>query len=611
MNKYCQRIESLRALMASHAWDAVILTGSDPHQSEYPAPRWKQVQWLTGFTGEAGDVVVTMDHAGLWTDSRYFIQAVSQLEGTSVELHKTRVPQEVPIQEWLRRTFPSGAVVAIDSLCYSAEDYCALRSRFDVALVPDILSSCATPSFPDPCANPASAGSADLQTPAALLWEDRPGIPQTPVFRVQSGESLSDKLDWLRSEISEAGACAALITSLDEIAWLLNVRASDIEYNPLVISYLLVLPHGARWFILKGEIEDPATEICFADLEEQGIEILPYDSITAELSFMDGPLAVDFSSLNAELYGQIRCEIKPWASPVQLRKACKNAFEAEAMRSAHIDDGVAMECFLYWLERSLDSGKEISEWDAAVKLGQYRARIHDYRGDSFETISAYGPGAALPHYITPKTDAPILRQRGLYLVDSGGQYLRGTTDITRTIPLGDCTPQEIQHYTLVLKGHIALAMAKFPAGTPGCRLDVLAREPLWNAGLNFGHGTGHGVGFFLGCHEGPADIRQNLNSTPLMEGMILSDEPGLYVEGSHGVRHENLLMVVPACTTEFGTFLRFQPLTLCHFDTSILDWSLLSPDEAQWLKDYNQRVYTELSPLLPPEVSAWLASKLR
>lgn len=582
MNKYQQRIEALRSLMASHGWDAVIVTGSDPHQSEYPAPRWKQVEWLTGFTGEAGDVVVTMDHAGLWTDTRYFIQANRQLDGTGAVLHKTRVPEEVLIPQWLEQTFPEGAVVAVDSLCQSADAVAELQGAFDVALVPDMLSS---------------------------LWEDRPAIPQTPVFRVQSGESSADKLEWLRSEMASAGAACALVTSLDEIAWLLNVRASDIEYNPMVISHLLVLPEGAKWFVLKEEIEDGTSESCFADLSEEGVEVLPYDQVDMELSTLDGPVAVDFSTLNAELRGQIGCEIKAWNSPVQLRKACKNAFEAENIRSAHVDDGVAMECFLYWLEKSLDAGKEISEWDAAVKLGQYRSKIKDYMGDSFETISAYGPGAALPHYITPKSEAPLLQQRGLYLVDSGGQYLRGTTDITRTVPLGDCTPEEVQHYTLVLKGHIALSMAKFPAGTPGCRIDALAREPLWQAGLNFGHGTGHGVGFFLGCHEGPADIRQNLNSTPLMEGMVLSDEPGLYVEGSHGVRHENLIMVVPAGTTAYGTFLKFEPLTLCHYDTSILDWSLLNENETRWLREYNHRVYTELAPLLPQEVAEWLYSK--
>lgn len=583
MNKYFERIERLRALMIGRGWDAVIVGGSDPHQSEYPASRWKQVEWITGFTGEAGDVVITADHAGLWTDSRYFIQAVEQLEGTGVELHKTRVPQEVPIPEWLFATLGPNAVVAVDSLCQSAGDFEALAGRFDAVGVPDMLS---------------------------VLWEGRPGIPQTPVFRVQSGESSEDKLAWLRIETAEAGADAALITSLDEVAWLLNVRASDIEYNPLVISYLLVTPDAAKWFVLKEEVEDPDTEAVFASLREEGIEVLPYQQIDLALDSLDCTVAVDPSSLNASLAQMVGGHALSWTSPVQLRKAMKNAYEQDCMRQVHVDDGVAMEKFLYWLEKSLDAGRTVTEWDAAVKLGQMRAAIEDYCGDSFETISAYGPGAALPHYITPHSDAPVLEPRGLYLVDSGGQYSRGTTDITRTIPLGPCNEEEIQHYTLVLKGHIALAMAKFPAGTPGCRLDVLAREPLWKAGLNFGHGTGHGVGFFLGVHEGPQDIRQNLNATPLYEGMITSDEPGLYVEGSHGVRHENLLLCVPAEETPFGEFLAFETLTLCHFDTSIIDWTLLTEDEAFWLRAYNWSVYNRLSPLLEPEVAEWLKAKV-
>ncbi len=584
MNKHFERIERLRALMRGRGWDAVIVGGSDPHQSEYPAARWKQVEWLTGFTGEAGDVVVTADHAGLWTDSRYFIQAVEQLEGSGVELHKTRVPQEVPIPDWLYANLGASAVVAVDSLCQSAGDFETLAGRFDAVGVPDMLS---------------------------LLWEDRPGIPQTPVFRVRSGESFADRLEWLRVETAEAGADVALITSLDEVAWLLGVRASDIEYNPLVISYLLVLPESVKWFVLKEEVEDPDTEAVFESLREEGVEILPYGQIDLALGALDCTVAADPSSLNASLRLLLGEDVMFWKSPVQLRKAMKNSYEQDCMRQVHVDDGVAMEKFLYWLEKSLDAGRTVTEWDAAVRLGQMRAAIDDYCGDSFETISAYGPGAALPHYITPHGDAaPVLEPRGLYLVDSGGQYSRGTTDITRTVPLGPCTEEEILHYTLVLKGHIALAMAKFPAGTPGCRLDVLAREPLWKAGLNFGHGTGHGVGFFLGVHEGPQDIRQNLNPTPLYEGMITSDEPGLYIEGSHGVRHENLLLCVPSEETAFGEFLAFEPLTLCHFDTSIIDWSLLTEDETFWLRAYNWSVYNRLSPLLEPEVAEWLKAKV-
>ena len=296
-------------------------------------------------------------------------------------------------------------------------------------------------------------------------------------------------------------------------------------------------------------------------------------------------------------------------SPVAARKEVKDPQEIEWIRDAHLRDGLAMEKFLFWLERSLAAGKRISEWDAAVKLGQYRAEIPDYMGDSFETISAYGKGAALPHYVTPKENAPIIEPHGLYLCDSGGQYLSGTTDITRTVPLGDCTQEEIRDYTLVLKGHIDLATAVLPAGTPGCRIDAAARLPLWRNLMNYGHGTGHGVGFFLGVHEGPHQIRQNMGPEPLVEGMVTSDEPGIYREGKHGVRHENLLLTVDAGTTGFGSFLAFETLTLCHFDTSAVDVSLLDRFELEWLNAYNRRVFETLGPLLDKEIAQWLEAK--
>ena len=581
-NKYAERIEALRALMRGRGWDAVIVGGSDPHQSEYPAERWKQVRWLTGFTGEAGDVVVTLDHAGLWTDSRYFIQAVEQLEGTGVVLHKTRVPEQVLIPEWLRSRLDEGAVVAFDSLCTSAQDGRELGGTFALAGVPDLLS---------------------------VLWEDRPGVPQTSIFRIKAGESREEKMEWLRGELSERGCDAILLSALDEIAWLLNVRASDIEYNPMVISYLLVGQDFAKWFVLKEEVEDPVTEETFDALSGDGIELLPYAEVGLELSAFEGRLWLDSTTANCELRGVCSCEVVEAPSPVARRKEQKSPQEIEWIREAHLRDGVAVEKFLYWLEKSVQAGKRVSEWDAALKLGQYRAEIEDYQGDSFETISAYGPSGALPHYITPRTDAPLIEPRGLYLCDSGGQYLSGTTDITRTVPMGECTAEEIRDYTLVLKAHIGLATAVFPAGTPGGRIDAAARLPLWRSLMDYGHGTGHGVGFFLGVHEGPHQIRQNLDPTPMVEGMVTSDEPGLYREGKHGIRHENLLLTVDAGTTEFGHFLRFEPLTMCHFDTSALDLNLLDKWEIDWLNEYNSSVFEHLGTLLDEDVLEWLRVK--
>ena len=582
-NIHSERIEALRALMRSRGWDAVIVGGSDPHQSEYPADRWKQVRWLTGFTGEAGDVVVTLDHCGLWTDTRYFIQAREQLEGSGAVLHKTRVPEEVLIPEWLRMEFDSDAVVALDSLCQSAEAVDELRADFNVVGVPDLLG---------------------------VLWEDRPTIPQTPIFRVRAGESRADKLCWLRETMREAGCEAVFLSALDEIAWLLNIRASDIEYNPMCISYLLVCEDSASWFVLKEEVEDPQSQESFDALAEDGVEILPYGDVALVLSQLDDiRLWLDSSTINAELRDCVRCPVLLRPSPVAARKEVKNEAEIAWLRECHVRDGVAMEKFLYWLDRSMAAGKRISEWDAAVKLGQYRAEIEDYMGDSFETISAYGKGAALPHYVTPKENAPLLEAHGLYLCDSGGQFLSGTTDITRTVPLGECTDEEIRDYTLVLKGHVDLAMAVFPAGTPGCRIDAAARMPLWRNLMNYGHGTGHGVGFFLGVHEGPHQIRQNLGPEPLLEGMVTSDEPGIYREGRHGVRHENLLLTVNAGSSEFGSFLAFETLTLCHFDTSAIDVSLLDKDEIEWINAYNRRVFLTLGPLLDKEIAQWLEAK--
>ena len=571
-------------MMRNHGWDAVIITGQDPHCSEYPACRWKQVEWLTGFTGEAGDVVVTLDHAGLWTDTRYFIQAEKQLAGTGVELHKTRVPDQVLIPEWLDRWFAdeSSAIIAVDGLCQCAADVMDFPERFNIISIPNTL---------DP------------------LWTDRPQIPQTPIMSVETGESRISRIAWLRSVIAEHNCDAMLVTALDEIAWLLNVRASDIEYNPLVISYLLVSQDSVTWFVLKEPVEDPQTDAAFDELLSEGVELQAYADIELALGSFDGRLLVDSASLNYHLSSLLQCDVVSEKSPVQLRKAIKNQYEIDRMRSIHIKDGVAMERFLYWLEKSVQNDRYVTEWDASLKLGQYRSDIPGYQGDSFETISAIGAGAALPHYVTPRTQAPQIVPEGLYLCDSGGQYLDGTTDITRTVPMGPCSALECEDYTLVLKGHIDLSMAVFPAGTAGCQLDILAREPLWSAKRNFGHGTGHGVGFFLGVHEGPQEFRQNFNQVAFRPGMITSVEPGIYREGMHGVRHESLVLCVEDGRNDFGNWLRFETITMCHIDTSIIVKDLLDARETEWLNAYNAKVYRTLSPLLPEDVAEWLRIK--
>ena len=587
------RVEALRTLMQENGWDIVILTGSDPHASEYPAARWKQVEWLSGFTGEAGDIVVTRDHAGLWTDTRYFIQAVKQLDGTGIVLHKMRVPEQVPIPEWIASLEMDEPVIAVDGLCQTVGAVETLRAAVPSAVVvavPDLLSA---------------------------LWENRPSIPSTPIITLGedlSGESREVRLRWLRKWLIRQGADAILLTALDEIAWLLNVRGQDIDYNPLVISYLLVTMDDAFWFVRKDAYEDPDSETAdsFRELRADGVTICDYTDVHFNLSSLRESgvdrICVDLSTLNVTVRGALDDgpEVIPVTSPVSLRKAVKNSVEIDGMREAHLEDGLVMEQFLYWVSRHAGM---VNEWEAARYLGSLRAKVSGYRGDSFETISAYGPSAALPHYVTPRSGSALLEARGLYLCDSGGQYLFGTTDITRTVPLGPCTPLEREDYTLALRGHIGLAMAVFPRGTAGCQIDALAREPLWKAKRNFGHGTGHGVGFFLGVHEGPQDIRQNFNSVALEPGMICSDEPGIYREGMHGIRHENLLLCRAVGDNEFGSWLGFEPLTLCHFDTSCLEVSLLTADERDWLNAYNERVYRTLSPRLPADVAAWLRNQ--
>ena len=593
---FSERIEALRALMRENSWDIVILTGSDPHCSEYPAGRWKQVPWLSGFTGEAGDLAVTADHAGLWTDTRYFIQAKQQLEGSGIVLHKMRVPDQVSIPQWIASLEMESPVIAVDGLCQSVSAVRELQEAVPSARIVPV---------------------ADLIAP---LWVHRPAVPSTPIITLGEdlvGESREAKIRSLRKWLVLRGADAIFLSSLDQIAWLLNVRGNDIEYNPVVISYLLVTMEDVQWFVRKDAFEEPdsETEASFAELQADGVSVRDYDDAAFALSSLRengvDRICIDPSELNVFLRdaiddGDLLPEVEECTSPIPLRKAVKNSVEIDGFREAHLEDGLVMEQFLYWISQNAGN---VNEWDAAQYLGSLRAAVPGYRGDSFETISAYGPSAALPHYVTPHTGAPLLERRGLYLCDSGGQYLFGTTDITRTVPLGPCTPLEKEDYTLVLKGHIDLAMSVFPAGTAGCQIDALAREPLWKYKRNFGHGTGHGVGFFLCVHEGPQDMRQNFNRQALLPGMVLSDEPGIYREGMHGIRHENLLLCRCVGDNEFGSWLGFETLTLCHFDTSCLDVSLLTSDEREWLNSYNERVYEKLSPRLPADVAAWLRGK--
>lgn len=596
-NIYAKRIKTLRDIMEDNGWEAVIIGGSDPHASEYPAPRWQQVKWLTGFTGEAADVVITSSHAGLWTDSRYFIQAETQLEGTGVVLHKTRVPGAVGIPEWL---VSEAKVVAVDGLCQSVsfieELQHVLGEGARIVDVPDMMS---------------------------MLWCDRPWIPATPVTTLDvecfGGVPRQEKISWLRKWMLLNGVDRILLSSLDEIAWMLNVRGNDIDYNPLVISYLLLSQDSVKWFVRKNvlsEEQDPDTEDSFSELAAEGVDVEDYDMLMDALSDCASQerIYLDPSSLNSHVFNHIMalCQedyVITGKSPVILQKAVKSPSEIEHLRQTFIEDGLAVERFLYWLDMEVSSGREVTEWEASERLTAFRAEIPGYRGNSFENISAYGPSAALPHYSTPCEGSAVIQPHGLYLTDSGGQYLTGTTDITRTVPMGECSYLEKEDYTLVLKGMIDLAMAVFPKGTAGCQLDALARMPLWRARRNFGHGTGHGIGYYLCVHEGPQSIRYQYNPQPLVPGMVTSDEPGLYREGMHGIRHENIVLCREAGSSEFGEWLEFETLTCCHIDTAAVLPDLLGPVALKWLDDYNERVYLTLAPLLPADVAHWLREK--
>ncbi|MCD8313915.1 MAG: aminopeptidase P family protein [Bacteroidales bacterium] len=595
-NIYAQRVEAVRRLMADNNWDAVVFTSSDPHGSEYLAPRWQSVTWISGFTGEAADLVITRDHAGLWTDSRYFIQANAQLAGSGIELHKTRRPDSVYIPEWLASR---ARVIALDGKSVSVSFIWEIENAFPNYIEPQIV---------------------DVPDLIDLVRLDRPEIPDSPVVTLNEaeiGESRRSKLSWLRERIAEHGCDSMIVTALDEIAWLLNIRGSDIDYNPYVISYLYVSAERVIWFARKSALSEE-NEDSYEELQADGIEVQLYDDIDGFAASLadegDRRVLVDDATLNYSLWSTLTGAlgldgVVTDTSPVPLRKAQKTAREIECMRDAHLEDGVAMEKFLYWLENRVKSGERVDEWEASLKLTSLRSEIIGYFGDSFENISAYGPGAALPHYSTPSEGSAVIEPHGLYLTDSGGQYFYGTTDITRTVPMGECTPLEMEDYTLCLKGMIQLAMAEFPRGTAGCQVDVLARNALWRSKRDFGHGTGHGIGFFLGVHEGPQDIRQNFNRQPLLPGMITSDEPGIYREGRHGVRHEILLLCVEDGRNDFGDWLSFEVLTLCHIDTSAIVRSLMLPEEIAWLNAYNATVCERLSPRLPAPVAAWLRTK--
>lgn len=579
------RIAALRAHIAQEQIQAFIIPSTDPHLSEYVAPHWQSREWISGFTGSAGTVVVTAKDAGLWTDSRYFLQAARQLEGTCITLYKEMLPETPNIPEFLSAHLQEGDCVGIDGKMFSAEEVEHLQKELK-------KSGIRIKSIADPM---------------QLLWTDRPAMPLAPAFVYDTkyaGMSFTEKLPAVRQAMEAAGADSLLLSALDEIAWLLNIRGNDVHCNPVVVSYLLIEKDKVNYFVQPQKVTPELAEYFSAN----GISVHPYEEIGDYLnSFNAHSILMNPAKTNYAIYSAIRpgCLIINGASPVALLKAIRNKQEIAGIHAAMQRDGVALVKFLKWLDEAVPAGKE-TEISVDKKLHTFRAAQPLYMGESFDTIAGYKEHGAIVHYeATPETDV-TLKPEGFLLLDSGAQYLDGTTDITRTIALGPLTEEEKTDYTLILKGHIALAMAVFPEGTRGAQLDVLARMPIWKERMNYLHGTGHGVGHFLNVHEGPQSIRMNENPVALQPGMVTSNEPGVYKAGSHGIRTENLVLTVPASEGMFGKYLKFETLTLCPICRKGIIKELLTAEEIGWLNDYHRTVYEKLSPDLNNDEKEWL-----
>lgn len=588
MNKteISERIARLREELRREHLSAFIFPTSDPHNSEYTAEHWKGREWISGFNGSAGTAVVTLDNAALWTDSRYFIAAEEQLQGTEFQLMKLKVEGTPSIAEWLGRELKDAAdkAVGIDGMVNSTNS------------IKELISDLHT------------QGGITLRTnfdPLERIWLDRPAIPENPVVihpLEYAGEPTREKLVRIRKALREKHADGMLMAALDDIAWTLNLRGSDVHCSPVFVSYLLISTTEVTLYINKVKL----TPEVMSYLQAEGVGVKPYNQVKQGLKdYFEYNILLDGNEVNYTLYKTVEREIVDASSPVPLMKAVKNEREVAGFRSAMLKDGIAMVKFLKWLKPAVEAGGQ-TEMSVERKLTELRAEQPLFRGLSFDTIVGYEEHGAIVHYeATLETDA-TLHPKGLLLIDSGTQYQDGTTDVTRTIALGPLTEEQKRVYTLVLKGHIDLQLLHFPDGASGTQLDAIARRPLWQAGMNFLHGTGHGVGCYLNCHEGPHQIRMEWIPARLQAGMTVTDEPGVYLGGRFGVRIENTLLVVPAEETECGRFLGFETLTLCPIETSPIIKELMTPEEIQWLNDYHTMVYERLSPYLNEDEKAWL-----
>jgi Xaa-Pro aminopeptidase len=589
MSDYSDRIQNLRTKMAANSIDVCIIPGSDAHISEYLADHWKIRDYLCGFTGSAGTLVVGGDSAWLWTDSRYYLQAEEELAGTGVKLVKEGLPDVPDYTDWISANLSPGSKVAINATCFSVEKARQMGRTLHKKQI-------------------------QLETKFTLaedVWETRPAIPGTPVnehLDKYSGRSRKEKIELVRQTLRKKGGTHYITGALDEIAWVLNLRGDDIFYNPVFHAFMIISQDYVSLFINPNKL----TSAIGKKLSNEKIRINLYQDIYSQLSELpDHALVfIDPNRNNWALFDSIPHSIPKMEGTgiITHLKAVKTDTEIKNIRQTMIQDGVAMVKFLKWLEKEVPTGK-VTELLASECLTKFRAENPDFQGESFSTISGYGPHGAIVHYaVSPESDVK-LEQKGVYLVDSGGQYPTGTTDITRTVALGPVQEQVKMDYTLVLKGHIALALAVFPKGTRGVHLDAFARRPLWKERLNYGHGTGHGVGFFLNVHEGPQSIRTQDNGIEIEPGMITSNEPGVYRAMEYGIRTENLMLTKEAGESDFGTFFDFETLTLCPIDTSLVLGDMLTPEETEWLNNYHREVFEKIAPKLNPQEKAWLKEK--
>lgn len=577
-----ERIALLRKEMEAENTAAFIVYSADPHMSEYLPDVWKERAWISGFTGSAGFVVITRKEAGLWTDGRYFTQADMELKDSGIQLMKMGEEGTPDYIDWIVSQTPVNGKVGVNALVTSHADWEKLKNKLE-------------------------DNSREITNSPLLdkVWTARGEASQNPIFvhPVEwAGESVTSKLEKIRKEMKGRGAGVHILSALDDIAWTLNLRGSDVECNPVFLSYLIIREDSAVLFVDDSRMEDAAKTL----MKEAGVEIKSYKSFFDYLSTLKNQTILIADNCNEAVFKTIEKNnlLKVAPVPAHLMKAIKNKTELEGFRTVMVRDGVAMVKFLHWLTHHV--GKEaMNEYSIGEKLYDFRAAGKNFVGVSFSTIAGYKGNGAIIHYSAPEEGCAEVSADGSILVDSGGQYLEGTSDITRTIPLGEISDDFKRDYTLVLKGHIRLAMAKFPKGTRGSQLDILAREPLWDEGKDYNHGTGHGVGSFLNVHEGPANIRKEVNPQELIEGMVLSNEPGYYLVGKYGIRHENLIVVREWKKTQWNTFYDFETITLCPFFQSPILWELLSREEIEWLNHYHETVKEKLLPHLEGEVKEW------